>query len=103
MSEEPRQVNRPSRNVLLTGVVWTYDAVDIDRREGRFEWREYDVDTRKDTGRTLPGRDDCADPDYVSPSFAVDPEVKVEMEERSQLRFLSSSQWRESTRLETGR
>jgi len=75
----------------------------LTRREGRFEWREYDVDTRKDTGRTLPGRDDCADPDYVSPSFAVDPEVKVEIEERSQLRFLSASQWRESTRLETGR
>jgi hypothetical protein len=60
------------------------------KRAGRLAWVELDVDTGRETGRTVPGEKDCADgiPDPASP---VHPEVRVVTQTRTQIHLVPPS------------
>jgi len=68
---------------------WASDStVWVSRRRGReIVWSEFDVDTGRATGKTLPGSHDCADlrPDPRSP---VDPDLRIIYDQASQVRLL---------------
>jgi serine/threonine protein kinase len=59
------------------------------RNGRRVTWTEFDTDTARPTGRTLPGTRDCTD-NVPDPSSPGDEAVKVEVAVRSQLRVLPS-------------
>lgn len=58
------------------------------RRDGKIIWTEVAAESRRETGRSVPGSRDCADgkPD---PSSPVDPDLRVVYEQTSQLRLVA--------------
>jgi serine/threonine protein kinase len=60
------------------------------KREGKASWAEVDTDTGLDTGRTRPGATDCSSglDDEVDTSSPADPDVRIDVRQVSQVRFL---------------
>jgi hypothetical protein len=65
------------------------------KRGGKASWVEVDTDTQQETGRVLPGASDCSSgiDDEVDPSSPARGDVKVDIEQISQVRLLPAGYW----------